>query len=111
MYMPAHLFCTTSSKREMFMTLAVSLLCGAIANSSLRCANQNRLVHVHRAGTTTLAKAAVWLQNFSLGYHSMGPTQSASLGMGQFFLRNAKQAQFLLPQSPAKTTQSLHAAQ
>jgi hypothetical protein len=85
MYMPAHLFYTTSSKREMFTTLVVSLLCGAIANSSLRYANQNRLVLVHRVGTTTLAKAAVWLQNFSLGYHSMGPTQSASLGMGQLF--------------------------
>jgi hypothetical protein len=77
MYMPAHLFYTTSSKREMFTTLVVSLLCGAIANSLLRCANLNRLVLVHRAATTTLAKVAAWLPSFSLGYRSMGPTQSA----------------------------------
>jgi glutathione S-transferase len=108
---PAHLFCTINSKLEMFMTLVVSLLSGAIANYLHLYANQNRLVPVLHAATTTRAKAAAWLQSFSLGYHSMVQTPNASRGMGQRFLRNAKPALFPLPQSPAKTTQSLLAAQ
>jgi hypothetical protein len=108
--MPAHLFCTINSKLETFTTPVVSLLSGAIANCSHLYVNQNRLVPVLHAATTTRAKAAAWLQSFSLGYHSMVQTPNASRGMGQLFLRNAKQALSLLPQSPAKTTQSLPAA-
>jgi hypothetical protein len=56
--------------------------------------NQNLLVHVHHVATTTLAKVAAWLPNFSLGYHSMAQTQNALLGMAQNSLQYAKRAQF-----------------